>query len=814
MSDSGDQLNNGVISQWAHQLGLASSALFGRQDSQTDGAHFALLDGRRASFACSIVESADITASESRDWQWSADLAHHVLLTSNEVRIRSGDSTSRRFDRASVERQLEEFHAFLDYSGPFSLPDIVPFLVDEFLQLWSIMPGDHSKGPDALAVFLLALQAAGETDESVFEDARWRQKQGSILGLEGLSLELLDHLTPAIMHRAAGLRARTPLGLKIVPGLVLRHAAGRLFQEAHAYLEAAQFGLWGDSQVKTVPTFSPTGAYFTPVPIARLVAESALGIWSDLPPKFSIADFACGSAVFLCEALRVLERRGYRGTVRLIGRDISPEAVTMAKVAIAATKSDLANVTVEIDIEQSNMLESAWPSSDVVLMNPPFRSWERMKDHERDWVKTTIGRTHHGRPDLSVGFVEHALRVLYPGGVLATLLPAGVLASEGLSKWRETLAERSTPTLIAVLGEHGLFRHAFVNVGILVLNKALGTSGEDARLLSVAWASPEIGASSDAIRALRRVQHLPGALVTKASTQASWTVTQTSLRAWKQRASWLPGPGVLGPLLDSLQSTVQTRVEDLFSVRQGIRTGAKAVFVIARNAVDTLPKSERLYFRPAVEAASFVEGEIQPSTYLFVPDPSWQSEDQVCKAVPEFFRSHLEPAKDILRARKGIDPNRWWELTRARGWAFEGSPRLVSKRFGLYPAFARDMEGTLAIVQANAWAPTKRLSGSRAPDALGILTAYWWLLNSRVMVALFREYCPNVAGGQLDLEHKYVRHVPLPDLTHCLHEDPGLQQQAMLMRTSFPMELPPIVDRDHFAAAAFGTSIADWPIAH
>lgn len=224
-------------------------------------------------------------------------------------------------------------------------------------------------------------------------------------------------------------------------------------------------------------------------------------------------------------------------------------------------------MTVEIDIEQSNMLESAsWPSSDVVLMNPPFRSWERMNDHERDWVKTTIGRTHHGRPDLSVGFVEHALRALSPGGVLATLLPAGVLASEGLRKWRETLTERSEPTLIAVLGEHGLFRHAFVNVGILVLNKALGTSGEEARLFSVAWASPESGASSEAIRALRRARHLPGRLLLKPSAQTPWTVTQTSLRAWKQRASWLPGPGVLGPLLDSLQSTVQTKVEDLFNV--------------------------------------------------------------------------------------------------------------------------------------------------------------------------------------------------------------------------------------------------------
>jgi SAM-dependent methyltransferase len=813
MSNTGDQSDNSPISRWAHQLGLASSTLFGHQDSQT-GAHFALLDGRRASFACSLVESPDISAAESRNWQWSADLAHHVIITSGEVRIRSGgDSTIRRFDRSSVEQRLEEFHSFLDSSRHSALPDVVPFLVDEFLQLWSAMPGDHPKGLDALAVFLLALQAAGEKDSSVIEDAAWRQQQGTMLGLDASSLELLEHLTPEMIHRAVGLPARTPLGLQVVPGLVLRHAAGRLFQEAHAYLEAAQFGLWGDAKVNTVPTFSPTGAYFTPVPIARLVAESALSSWSDLPDKLSIADFACGSAVFLCEALRVLERRGYRGTVRLIGRDISPEAVTMARVAIAATKRDLDQLTLDIDIEQTNMLESAvWPASDVVLMNPPFRSWERMDDYERDWVKTTMGRTHHGRPDLSVGFVEHAFRALKPEGVLATLVPAGILASEGLGRWRDTLVERSTPTLIAVLGEHGLFRHAFVNVGILVLNKESARTRKSPRPLSIAWASPDVGAASEAIRALRRLVHLPGAPLPKASAQASWTVTRTSVGAWEQRASWLPGPGVLGPLLDSLQATVQARVEDLFHVRQGIRTGAKDVFVLGRDIVDAFPKSESAYFKPVVDAASFVEGEIQPSTYLFVPDPAWQSADEVGKAVPKYFHTYLEPSKDILQRRKGIDPERWWQLTRARGWAFEGFPRLVSKRFGLCPAFARDMTGQLAIVQANAWAPTKKLSGTHTSDALGTLTAYWWLLNSRVMVALFREYCPNVAGGQLDLEHKYVRHVPLPNLIDRFREDPQLQEQALRMRTLFPTELPPIVERDKFAAEAYGTGVSDWPI--
>jgi hypothetical protein len=101
-------------------------------------------------------------------------------------------------------------------------------------------------------------------------------------------------------------------------------------------------------------------------------------------------------------------------------------------------------------------------------------------------------------------------------------------------------------------------------------------------------------------------------------------------------------------------------------------------------------------------------------------------------------------------------------------------------------------------------------AGSSKDTVRDILTAYWWMLNSRIAVALLREYCPNVAGGQLDLEHKYVKHVPLPDLSRQLLENPALQVLASAIPTRNTDRLPSISDRDNFAATAFGTSISDW----
>ncbi len=157
-----------------------------------------------------------------------------------------------------------------------------------------------------------------------------------------------------------------------------------------------------------------------------------------------------------------------------------------------------------------------------------------------------------------------------------------------------------------------------------------------------------------------------------------------------------------------------------------------------------------------------MNGELNPRNYLFVPDQNWQTELDVSGAVPRFFSAYLQTRRDSLekRKRKSKDPSRWWELTWPRFWAFDGRPRLLSKRFGLYPAFARDLRGWFAVVQANAWIPVESLAGVGGDDGLrDILTAYWWMLNSRIMVALFREYCPNAM---------IVRAVQSPALLVCV----------------------------------------------
>ena len=799
-------------SRWAQRLGMAIVRPFFPAGSVAlPGEHCAMLDGRRASFACSTVETPEISPEDSKNWQWSADLAHHVLITPDIVHVRSGrDPVLRQFRRDSVENRLEEFLTFLDSSRRSAFPDVVSFLIEEFRAIWAT--SGSPDGATALVPFLLALCAADQGDGGILDDPTWCRDTALDIGIDDPGL-LDAQLNRPTIERARGMQGRAPLGLRLIPSLVLRHVAGRLFQEAHAIIETTQLGLFGDASIVTSPTYSPAGAYFTPVPIARLLADWALPRVS-VPNEITIADYACGSAVFLTEALRTLERRGFRGTVRLIGRDKSPQAIRMAKVAVRTAQRDVAMGVIS-DISQADALDAEWPRADICLMNPPFRSWERMNERERDWVREVTHATY--RPDLSVGFIERAIRALHPDGVLATLLPAGVLASDSLSKWRNELVHRSTPTLVAVLGEHGLFENALVNIGMLALrNGAQSDTVPAKRPLYIAWSSAETGAASRVIRAIRRSISEPTVPEPYIKDVDGWSVTTTSIDAWQRRPSWLPGAGALGPLLETIQANTITKVGDLFDVLQGIRTGANSLFIQPAGVVKGLPEREQRYFRKAVDAASFVDGEIKTTNYIFLaPNNTWRTEEELSQAIPEFFNGYIRTNRQLLKKRTSLRAraDHYWELAEPRtSWMFKGPPRLLSKRFGLYPAFARDFGVSFAVVQANAWRPKEMLTGSHHdPDEIcEVLTAYWWLLNSRVAVALLREYCPNVAGGQLDLEHKYVKHVPLPNLLHQFKENPTLPVLANSIRSRYPNRLPTISDRDQFAAAAFGTDVSDW----
>lgn len=232
-----------------------------------------------------------------------------------------------------------------------------------------------------------------------------------------------------------------------------------------------------------------TGAYYTDWRLAQILAESSVdladtdGIW---------VDAACGTGTLLvAAALAVPEgcRREFVLRECLTGADLSAAALRGASLALASLTPSLVTVAKlrgRLLRQDSLRSRDAWRAvaasgASLVIGNPP---WERLRAsrhesarssgvqrhygagheveidmaHDRrqilDYVKSvTHGTSLQGRGehDYYKLFLELGMGLAKDGGVLALLLPAGLVRSKGAERLRRELLAVSTELSISVI---------------------------------------------------------------------------------------------------------------------------------------------------------------------------------------------------------------------------------------------------------------------------------------------------------------------------------------------------------------------------
>ncbi len=592
------------------------------------------------------------------------------------------------------------------------------------------------------------------------------------------------------------LQPRSADNLRPLPDVVLRHAAGLLFQEAH--YEAVVFD---QRQLSLYPVLPPqarlgtrertsVGVYFTPPAIARTLCEEARRHVPSNARSLTIFDPACGSGEFLREALRQLRLAEFTGDIRVLGWDISAAAVSMARFALNwETRMLTGKATATIE-QRDSLDQRPWPASDIVLMNPPFVSWlDLPKDRAQQLKALLDGLTSH-RPDLASVFLWRGIQSLTPQGVLGAVLPASLLDGESVRDLRHAVAERAIPTLIAKLGSHHLFHGAAVDTALFVAAKQPQTDP------ALVWADYRSSSSSAALRSLRRYRAMAPPSIPIEGLGFSVYGTQPIAGVDK----WVPRPYQSWRRLQ--QVSASTVVGDLFAVRQGVLTGLNKVFVLPRATFFQLPEAERAFFRPATTNASIDVGRIVENAYVFYPYTEGgilrvATLATVRRHLPFYYREFIKPNEARLKARSLLD-RQWWEPLKPRlTWQPPLVPRLLSVYFGGPGCFAFDESGRFACVQGYAW------SWRRAPSlpiALGY--AYSALLASSIVGDLLGMVSSHTGGGQWNLSRRFLTDMPLPDLAQTAHEVvSGLTQVGRSLATGQPVPQKGI---DELAAVAYG----------
>ena len=351
-----------LANQWAEHFGLAPAPLFEAEELGDPDTHSVLLDGGFGSFAMSVADDPLWRNPTTAAWAWSSNLPHHVTVTEKIVAVRRWDRPkAEEFSRASVELQIESFYGYLTSDRVRSTQRVVDHVLHLFRRMRSLVADAHIPDERSVDAFLAFLDTLIQRERGSANLATDVAPEG-----QGDGAQLLRALP------AGGLRAltddvnsRAPLqSFRLFPSLAVRHAGSEIFQEAHFELIRAPgldlFGYSGPAELRVV---TRGGTHFTPAALARTVVEQTLSEVEGLAKRkrLTILDLACGSGAFIQEAVRTLRRLKYDGALRLVGRDASAAAVSMAKFVAGHAVADWAPIGgVQLDIAVANSLNRSY----------------------------------------------------------------------------------------------------------------------------------------------------------------------------------------------------------------------------------------------------------------------------------------------------------------------------------------------------------------------------------------------------------------------------------------------------------------------
>jgi adenine-specific DNA-methyltransferase len=768
---------------WAGALGLAFVPMFPAVEAKKlPGVHAVLMDGHVTSFALSICEDSRELEDRPVSWSWSSDVNHAIVVDSQrkEFFVRRWDyPLVRRFSLPSQAGHAREVINILKESGTLRAPDVISHVLRAFRQVRSAL--GNQKPIEAVKVFLGLLVAAERVKgtaltasaavriKTVRELFQALHDSGSAVD-EFTQVEARTRKLPLGTLLSDFLQRHSLTGCILEPSLLVRHAAGRLFQEANLIVERAEEQSYFAG---LAPEKKPAGKLdrdvrFTPPTLARTLAERALDTMPRIPKKFSAFDPACGSGVFLLEVLRELEARDFDGEVTVNGMDISEVSCLLARFCLsrAASEYKSGKGRIKMEISQKDALKSDWPDFDLTLMNPPFVPWERMDTETQGTIRTILGDLAQGRSDKAMAFVWKAVQQIKKGKAIGAVIPAPLLESLSGEPWRKAISERTEIRLLGKFHGFAYFAASQVEPGFLVLGSRGTHPSPDVKVVLA-----DAGFEDESLRALRL------GVETTADAAEGWEIYSISPVRFMS-ANWMPRSQADLTLIEGLSSGALTTIGGLFDVKQGIRSGNDACFILGQQEFESLKVKEKVFFRPSATNDTIREGRILWGEWVFYPygkdGPTINEEDELRVKVPTYYETRLKPAKSRLQMRAKTDPNTWWLLTRERGWQREKNPKLVSASFGGSGRFACDKAGEFVVVQGHGWLWSKTPIGMDLEGELPnrwffkseLSSAYLAIFNSKVFERLLALYCPRVQGGQFDLSNRFVDKIPIPDLSN------------------------------------------------
>lgn len=188
-----------------------------------------------------------------------------------------------------------------------------------------------------------------------------------------------------------------------------------------------------------------SGAYYTPEKVVNALIDNLCSNDGQLNSR-TICDPCCGTGNFLLG----LGNRGIEYS-NIYGQDIDPISVYLARINVALVAPQMSAADIQSRIIVGNTyFETFIQRFDVILGNPPWGSEFSNEDAAkcRMIFKTAVGKSLESY-DL---FIEKALTMLNPGGVVAFVLPEAILGVAAHDAVRRLLLDSCSFKFVSYLG--------------------------------------------------------------------------------------------------------------------------------------------------------------------------------------------------------------------------------------------------------------------------------------------------------------------------------------------------------------------------
>ncbi len=737
------------ITDWQTKLGLFPMPLFQDKFSKEK---FVLLNGGIRGNLCIDFKEEDIN--QARSYAWSSDVGQYLILNNEFITVYRWDTyNTNKYRVSEVAAKLNSFYDYLKKEEISKQDSVVKFSLQLYRQIRSLLR-DNQGNESLNTLFYLFACTADNSDREKLKLKNWAiSAPTKDLILSKINQSNWDELQETLLK---GLQTKD---LQPDINLILRHASGNLFQEAHfetifplVYQQALPLFLPKVDTSLEKKNRNQTSAHFTPTSIVRTIVEESIREYNFKNKKeITVLDPACGSGEFLKEFLRQIKLKNYNGFIKIIGWDISETAINMARFIINYEVQPYKE-QVNITLETKDTLKDGkkWSiNPDFILMNPPFISWELMSDEQRESVSKILGGLNNKRPNTASAFFWNAINCLNNGGVIGSVLPTSIFENETYIPLREETKDILDIKIVGRIGSHTLFSETLVDTAVFLGYKNKVKKNDSI----VFWSDYKSESASTSLRELRKMK----------SQETLNIIDEKGFSIYKNSGltagnTWMPISYSSFELLNRLQKF--PKVKELFDIKQGVRTGLNSVFIITKKYFEQLPAKEKKYFRPAVTNESIQNGQLNDNYYIFYAEGKYEisSIDELRKVVPVFYKDILHPnfKKLSTRARKG--EHNFWRLSEHRAWQIDYTPKIVSKEFGNAGSFAFDKTGSFVAERSHAWLPKNQLR-----DDLGY--AYICVLNMPIINDLLRGLAKQLGGGDWwYLSSKYINNMPLPNL--------------------------------------------------